>query len=627
MKRKLTIVMIFLIAIPTVSALSLSAKASLVASELWRVPVLNNQMIDGKDTGDVNGDGIVDVAVLTYGGTLQIIKNDGTEIWSKSTGFAGGSPAISDVDEDGKGEVFILGRMGSTGAIRCYDDDGTELWQFTSYSTGILGYAAFLNLDSDSQLEVFVTATAGYGAASTSYALDTDGSVMWSYSTPELGNQMIYTDVTGDGVEEIILATFQRIYVLDKSGAQVIPPIVPHLENHGAYIMAGDITGDGVDDFAVSYHDFHNTIYVFRNDGAFLWKTEYGHGTYYNVSSPIVLDIDGDGVKEVVVYGGGAIRAYENDGTELWAWGNSAILPYYCWPAHFDVNRDMKEEIVFEKDSHVYALSLEGGLVMDFVLPNSGMFIVAGTGGRVEGRETPRWDEAADVNNDGFDELIIRESIDGQYFVAAILIHAQLTVTSLYGSPTPTSGTYTLGTSITASVTSPVAGPAGTQYVCTGWSGTGDVPASGTGTSVIFTITQDSSITWTWKTQYYLTVKTAPSGIGTIPGQGWYDQGQTVPLTAPINLGGYRLITIPFSWDVDGTSQGAANPITVTMNAPHTATAQYTNPSIGGEWAPTTLQALSPIGTLQLMAPWIILALVAAASAFVAYRRFLKKRW
>jgi hypothetical protein len=146
-----------------------------------------------------------------------------------------------------------------------------------------------------------------------------------------------------------------------------------------------------------------------------------------------------------------------------------------------------------------------------------------------------------------------------------------LTVTSLYGSPTPASGWFDDGASVTASVTSPASGPTGTQFVCTGWSGTGSVPSSGSGTTITFAITQASAITWNWKTQYYLTVKTDPLGLATIPGQGWYDAASTsASLNAP-SVTGWNFS----NWDVDGTPQGTANPITVNMNAAHTATAHY----------------------------------------------------
>jgi len=145
-----------------------------------------------------------------------------------------------------------------------------------------------------------------------------------------------------------------------------------------------------------------------------------------------------------------------------------------------------------------------------------------------------------------------------------------LTVTSPCDSPTPASGWFDAGASITASVTSPASGPAGTQYLCTGWSGTGSVPSSGSGTTTAFTITQASTITWNWKIQYYLTVKTDPLALVAIPGQGWYDASSSVPLNAP-PVAGWN-----FSyWDVDGASQGSTNPITVNMNAARTATAHY----------------------------------------------------
>jgi hypothetical protein len=140
-----------------------------------------------------------------------------------------------------------------------------------------------------------------------------------------------------------------------------------------------------------------------------------------------------------------------------------------------------------------------------------------------------------------------------------------------YGSPNPTSGWFDAGSSITASVTSPWPGSTGTRYVCAGWTGTGSVPPSGTGSSVTFTLTQSSSITWNWVTQYYLTVRTDPSGIATIPGEGWYNSSKSVSLSAP-SVSGYTFL----NWDVDGASQGSGvSSITVNMNAPHTATAHY----------------------------------------------------
>ncbi len=150
-----------------------------------------------------------------------------------------------------------------------------------------------------------------------------------------------------------------------------------------------------------------------------------------------------------------------------------------------------------------------------------------------------------------------------------------LTVTSLYGSPTPTNGWFEAGKSINASVTSPVSGPAGTRYVCTGWTGTKSVPTSGTTTSVTFTIDEPSSISWNWKTQYLLVLQTEPTGLSpqpnvSLPGP-WYDNGTLVTCTAQ-KISGH----IFDHWTVDGESWNpGVNPITVTMNGPYEAIAHY----------------------------------------------------
>ncbi len=76
-----------------------------------------------------------------------------------------------------------------------------------------------------------------------------------------------------------------------------------------------------------------------------------------------------------------------------------------------------------------------------------------------------------------------------------------LTVNSAHGSSSPAVGahSYVSGSSITASVTSPVI-EGSTAWRCTGWTGTGSVPASGTTTTTTFTLTATagSSITWNW---------------------------------------------------------------------------------------------------------------------------------
>ena len=140
-----------------------------------------------------------------------------------------------------------------------------------------------------------------------------------------------------------------------------------------------------------------------------------------------------------------------------------------------------------------------------------------------------------------------------------------LTVTSPYGTPSPSGlNTYDYGTPVTATVNSPVI-ISGTQYVATGWAGTGSV-TSGTGTSANVTLTSNSTLNWQWQAAYPITAST--SGSGSISPSG----------TTPVVQGGTQLYTFTpaanyFVSDVkiDGASVGAVSQYTfANVTAPHT---------------------------------------------------------
>jgi len=79
------------------------------------------------------------------------------------------------------------------------------------------------------------------------------------------------------------------------------------------------------------------------------------------------------------------------------------------------------------------------------------------------------------------------------------------------------------------------------------------------------------------QSKYYLTVRTDPAGVTTVPGEGWYNTNTSVVLTAPAFVDGSPGTRYAFTyWDVDSTSRGSSvNPITVFMDSNHTATAHY----------------------------------------------------
>jgi uncharacterized repeat protein (TIGR02543 family) len=125
------------------------------------------------------------------------------------------------------------------------------------------------------------------------------------------------------------------------------------------------------------------------------------------------------------------------------------------------------------------------------------------------------------------------------------------------------------GSSHTLFVSSPQSGPAGTRYVYSSWSDGG---------AQTHTITApSSSITYTanFSTQYSLTASVNPAGAGIVnpSGTNWYDNGESVSVSATAKSG-YSFNG--WSGDLSGTT----NPTSIIMNGPKTVTANFTATNI-----------------------------------------------
>ncbi|MDA1257108.1 MAG: SUMF1/EgtB/PvdO family nonheme iron enzyme [Chloroflexi bacterium] len=151
---------------------------------------------------------------------------------------------------------------------------------------------------------------------------------------------------------------------------------------------------------------------------------------------------------------------------------------------------------------------------------------------------------------------------------------AELIVKSPHGAPNPPVGTniFATNTLIMASVAgSPEAPPPfTTQYVATGWTGTGSVPASGAGTNVSFTLTNDSTICWEWTTNVFLDVETNGNGSVDVA-DGFVPLGSKVTLTATPG-GGYGFA----NWTGDVPPENAtSNPLVLLMDQPRAIRAEF----------------------------------------------------
>jgi hypothetical protein len=177
------------------------------------------------------------------------------------------------------------------------------------------------------------------------------------------------------------------------------------------------------------------------------------------------------------------------------------------------------------------------------------------------------YDEVAEPRGDGSDYDIGADEA----------IWNWLAVFSDHDTPVPSGTTdFTSGTLVSASVQDPTVTEGTTGYVCTGWVGEGAAPSSGTATLAVFVIDRDSTITWQWKTQYYLNATVDPPGAGSVtledevtPATGWYDEQTTVTMLA-FGLPGLYAFD---HWS--GDVSGSANVAQVFMESAKSVTAHF----------------------------------------------------
>ncbi|MBN1755171.1 PPC domain-containing protein [bacterium] len=106
-----------------------------------------------------------------------------------------------------------------------------------------------------------------------------------------------------------------------------------------------------------------------------------------------------------------------------------------------------------------------------------------------------------------------------------------LSIASAHGEPSPSRGLhyYLRGTVINAYVNSPVdEGFPNLRFSCSGFSGTGSVPATGDSNYVSFTIYTNSTLTWNWTNTYRFTVNSDYGDPEPPVGSHWFEDGSEV---------------------------------------------------------------------------------------------------
>ena len=126
-----------------------------------------------------------------------------------------------------------------------------------------------------------------------------------------------------------------------------------------------------------------------------------------------------------------------------------------------------------------------------------------------------------------------------------------LRVESAYGEATPGGPVnhHEEGTAFSCSVSPAEINEPGIRRRCTGWTGTGDVPATGSGTNVAFTTTlKNSSLVWNWESDYLLSCSVSGAATPTNVAE-WVGEGGALRIPFSPTVTPWRVVLVG---DADG---------------------------------------------------------------------------
>ncbi len=331
--------------------------------------VVSGQSVEGGIYCQMDADPELEI-VYGIGTTLQAWNIDGSNVtgWPKTLSYnVQGAPSYGDIDGDGVAEIVIgsANITGTTGSLYAFEKDGSPVTGFP-VTIGSARTAILCDLDLNGSLEIITSKRLSSPSRGEIYVFKGDGTIYPGWPQPMdhvPASSSAAGDITGDGIPEIISEAYTGLYVWDRDG---------NLLTGFPYVLS--------------------------------------NGDVNSYSSPVLVDIDGDNIREIAFGShqtGGAGQGYvyilKNDGTVLPNWPKTTTQWVYGPPVFGYVNDDnvldlvVGDQIGGALSDHVYAWDINGNVLSGFPI---------GPVNAVNNQVA-----LGDIDNDGKLELIIDDNV------------------------------------------------------------------------------------------------------------------------------------------------------------------------------------------------------------------------
>ena len=327
-------------------------------------------------------------------------------VYETTGGYLDSSPVITDLDGDNNPDICMTSLAGPVFVLDAY---GREIWK-NDLQERISTAPTAADVSGDGAPELFVLADTGH-----LYCLEGNtGDIIWICDVvsgakldsvvhpegrPEFvikhgGTTVVAADINADGVVEVLTNTQNGMLVCLNASGDVLWRYEAG-EDLPAPPAVGDIDGDGVAEVLISSLSY--PAICLSAEGQLLWRYTAdaelpAMGYDRDITSPVVVDLNGDGTNEVVTCDKTTMLALDGGGTVVWATPRVTRTKVDASLTIADIDQDGTPEI--------YAIDLVGNVVR-----------VGADGTRAwitnVGHRCRRSASIADVDGDGVTEIVV----------------------------------------------------------------------------------------------------------------------------------------------------------------------------------------------------------------------------